>query len=532
MSLSQRRQVAKDTGIIVAVTLISKVTGLVRTVVQATVYGASVFNDSFVAATVYPNIVFAGINNAITTTLIPLYTEIRERDGREAAFRYANVVETTLLLGLLAVLGLGYAAASWLMPLYLPGWVHKVADGWNLITLTVDLTWVMLPSLIFLGLAGVQTALLQAEGEFGVPAALGIPQNIILVLAMLLLASRLNIFAAAVGTVLAGVAMLVVQSWPLRRIGYRFHPEWNFQHPELRRMGRMVVPVFLATFVGQAGYIVDRILASGLRTGSMSALNYASLVNNVVLGLFVTALVTVLYPTLSRYTARRDAAGFVQAVRRSLGMLTVATMPMTVGVVILAVPIIRVVYQRGAFTSSATHETAFALAFFAVGLVGNAAAILLPRAFFALKDTRTPTAFGIAAVAVNIAADLALVHPLRLGGLALGTSLAQWALTGVLLWRLRRRVGPIGGGRLAATAMKAFAASAIMGALVYGLYHEAAGRLPVGHATWSALLLLALAVVGLAVYALMAWLFRIDEFSYLIGLVRDAWARRPGSARG
>jgi putative peptidoglycan lipid II flippase len=288
----------------------------------------------------------------------------------------------------------------------------------------------------------------------------------------------------------------------------------------------MVVPVFVATFVGQAGYIVDRILASGLVTGSIAALNYASLVSNVVLGIFVTALVTVLYPTLSRYTARRDHAGFLQAVRRSLGVLTVATMPLTVGVIILAVPLIRVVYQRGAFGPHATQETAVALAFFSVGLVGNAAALLLPRAFFALKDTRTPTFFGIAAVAVNIAADLALVHPLKVGGLALGTSLAQWALPVVLLWRLRRRLGPLGGSRLAATAGKALVAAAVMGAVVDALYRAAVVHLPLSHFLWSAALLAILALLGAGVYGLMAWALKVEELTYLLDLAREIWTRR------
>jgi putative peptidoglycan lipid II flippase len=523
--MSTGRQVARDTGLIVAITLISKVTGFIRTVVQAAVFGANALTDAFVAATVYPNLVFAGINGAITTTFIPLYTEIREQEGRQAAFRYANVVQTALMLALVGIEILGYVSARAVLPLYLPGWVHKTRDGWNLIQLTLELTWVMLPSLIFMGMAGVQTGLLQAEQEFGVPAALGIPQNILIVAAMLTLASRVGIFAAAIGTLAGGMSMLVVQAWPLRRLGYRFRLLWDWDHPQLRRMGRMVLPVFVSTFVGQAGFIVDRILASSLPSGSISALNYASLINNVVLGVFVTALVTVLYPALSRYTARQDLSGFVNVVRRSLGVLTLVTMPVTIGVIVLATPIVRVVYQHGAFTTRATGQTAFALIFFAVGLVASSASTLLPRAFFSLKDTRTPTFYGIAAVGVNIIADLILVHPLRQGGLALGTSLAQWALTGVLLWRLRRRVGPIGGGRLLATTLKSAVAAGCMGIVIAALDTMARHHLAGHRLLWEIAVLGLLGVVGAGIYTGIAWLLRIEEMAYLGSLGHDIWAR-------
>jgi putative peptidoglycan lipid II flippase len=523
--MSTGRQVARDTGLIVAITVISKVTGFIRTVVQAAVFGASALTDSFVAATVYPGIIFAGVESAITTTFIPLYTDVRELQGREAAYRYANVVQTALLIALLLLEVLGYLSARLVLPLYLPGWVNKTADGWNLIQLTLELTWIMLPALIFMGLAGVQRGLLQAEQRFGVPAAVGIPQNILLVAAMLILAPHFGIFAAAIGTLLGGLSMVVVQAWPLRRLGYHFRLAWDWRHPELQRMGRLVLPVFVSTFVGRAGFIVDRILASSLPSGSISALNYAALLNSVVVGIFVSALVTVLYPALSRYIARQDLEGFVSVIRRSLGVLTLVTLPLTLGVMALSDPVVRVAFQRGAFTPHATQQTSFALIFFAVGLVGNAAALLLPRAFFALKDTRTPTLFGLGAVAVNIVADVLLVHPLAQGGLALGTSLAQWALAAFLLWRLRQRVGPIGGGRLLKTTVKAAAAAGVMAAVLAALYAVASRHLPLHELAWAILVLVVLGAGGAAIFGGLAWLFRIEEMTYLGSLWRDAMAR-------
>lgn len=518
--MSTANQVAKATGLIVGITVISKITGFFRTVVLADVYGANCLTDSYVAATVYPSLLFSGINLALTTTFIPLYTDIRERSGSKAAYEYANIVLTTLLLALVLLEAVGFLTALPILPLYVPGWVGKMCHDVSQLHLTLELTWVMMPALIFIGLAGVQTGILEAEGDFAPAAFIGIPQNLILIAIILWLSARLNIFAAAIGTLLGGMSFVIVQGIPLHRRGFRFRPRFGWNHPELRRMGRMVIPVFLSTFVSQAGYIVDRILASGLANGSISALQYASLINNVVLGVFVTALVTVMYPTLSRFTARGDVAGFINAIRRALGVLILVTVPVSVGIVVLRTPLVRVIFQHGAFTPFATAQTAFALLFFALGLVANSAATLLPRAFFALKDTRTPTIYGLGAVAVNIVADLLLVHPLAQGGLALGTSLAQWAITIILLWQLRKRVGALGGFRLMTTLAKSIFAGLVMGLAVDALYTYTHRWLPLHQLPLEVAHLGLVVLVGAGIYAMLVWLLKIEEVSYFLDLLR------------
>ena len=523
--MSTGQEVVKATGMVAGITLVSKITGFARTLVLADVYGATCLTDSYVAATVYPSVLFAGLRSALATSFIPLYTEVRERDGQGEAFRFANTVLTTLFLALLVLLALGFATALPVLPLYAPGFVSRVCLARPQILLTLELTWIMLPALLFIALAGVQEGILQAERRFAAPAAVGIPQNLILIAIIALLASHWSIFAAAVGSFVGGASYVVVQGVALRRVGFRFRARLDWRNPDLRRMGVMVLPVFLSTFVAQAGYIVDRLLASSLKAGSLSDLNYALLLNGLLLSLFVTALVTVLYPTLSRFTARGDQPGFVSAVRRSLGVLTLVTVPVAAGVMVLAAPFVRLVFQRGAFTATATAGTAFALVFLGVGLVASAAGALLPRAFFALKDTRTPTLFALISVAVNIVADLLLVHPLKQGGLALGTSIAQWVFTGVMLWRLRRRVGPIGGLRLAGTVGKALGGGAVMAAILYVGYHATIGLTPTaGRAVWwQGADLVGVGGAGLAAYVALMWRWGPEEVQYLRQVAGQGW---------
>jgi putative peptidoglycan lipid II flippase len=217
--------------------------------------------------------------------------------------------------------------------------------------------------------------------------------------------------------------------------------------------------------------------------------------------------------------------GFVAANRRALALLTVVTMPITIGVIVLRGPLIAAIYQRGAFTPEATQATAFALAYFSVGLVALGYTALLPRAFFALQDTRTPTTWAMVAVGVNIAADILLVHPLQQGGLALGTSIAEWSLAALLIFQLRRRVGPLGGGVLGATFAKALAASVVMGGAIFGLLRYSTSWIPPGATVLHVLQLLALMLVGAGLYGAMVWLLKIEEVGYLLTLLREGYRR-------
>lgn len=432
--LASREGLFKAAGIIAFVSIVSKLLGFARETSLAAVFGATYATDAYLVGQTIPMLVFAAVGAALGNTFIPVFSQVRQDRGREAAFRMASsVINATLVLSLGCV-AVGEAFADPLARLVAPGFQGPVH------ALTVTMSRVMFPMVLFQGLSGILTGMLQTEGNFAVPALVSLAFNAVLIASILGLGPVFGIGAVAAGTVAAVAAQAVLQVPALVRLGYRWEPVLDLRDPGLRRIGALVGPVLVATAVGQLGLVVDRVLASSLAEGSVAALNYGNRLMGLVPGIFGLAIVTVMYPTLADFAAARDFARFGRAFAEAAKIINFILVPVAVGMAVLRVPLVRLAFERGAFDAQATEATAWALLFFCVGVGVFTLRDMANRAFFALQDTTTPMIVGAASVGINIVANLLLVGPLKHGGLALGTSLAGVFGVGVLLWRLRERV--------------------------------------------------------------------------------------------
>jgi len=436
--LASREGLFKAAGIIAFVSVVSKLLGFARETSLAAVFGATYATDAYLVGQTIPMLVFAAVGAALGNTFIPVFSQIRQDRGREAAFRMASsVINATLVLSLGCV-AVGEAFAGPLARLVAPGFQGPVR------ALTVTMSRVMFPMILFQGLSGILTGMLQTEGNFAVPALVSLAFNAVLIASILGLGPMFGIGAVAAGTVAAVAAQALFQVPALVRLGYRWEPVLDLRDPGLRRIGALVGPVLVATAVGQLGLVVDRVLASSLAEGSVAALNYGNRLMGLVPGVFGLAIITVMYPTLAGFAAARDFARFGRAFAEAAKMINFILVPVAVGMAVLRVPLVRLAFERGAFDARATEATAWALLFFCVGVGVFTLRDMVNRAFFALQDTTTPMIVGAASVGINIVANLLLVGPLNHGGLALGTSLAGVFGVGVLLWRLRERVRALG----------------------------------------------------------------------------------------
>ncbi|MGE5594227.1 MAG: murein biosynthesis integral membrane protein MurJ [Betaproteobacteria bacterium] len=436
--MASREGLFKAAGIIAFVSVVSKLLGFAREASLAAVFGATYATDAYLVGQTIPMLVFAAVGAALGNTFIPVFCQIRQDRGREAAFRMASsVINATLVLSLGCV-AVGEAFAGPLARLVAPGFQGPVH------ALTVTMSRVMFPMILFQGLSGILTGMLQTEGNFAVPALVSLAFNAVLIASILGLGPVFGIGAVAAGTVAAVAAQAVFQVPALVRLGYRWEPVLDLRDPGLRRIGALVGPVLVATAVGQLGLVVDRVLASSLAEGSVAALNYGNRLMGLVPGVFGLAIITVMYPTLAGFAAERDFARFGRAFAEAAKMINFILVPVAVGMAVLRVPLVRLAFERGAFDARATEATAWALLFFCVGVGVFTLRDMVNRAFFALQDTTTPMIVGAASVGINVVANLLLVGPLKHGGLALGTSLAGVFGVGVLLWRLRERVRALG----------------------------------------------------------------------------------------
>lgn len=509
-------------GTIVAVTVLSKLLGFLRETSLASVFGATHATDAYLVAQTIPYLVFASVGVALGTTFIPVMAETKEKRGIDEAWRMTStVINATIILAVFFI-AFGELLAGPLARLVAPGF------GGEVYRLTVHLSRIMFPMVLFQALSGIVGGVLQTENNFTVPAVVGLSFNAIIIGTTLLLGPMYGIQSVAVGTVVAIIVQTALQVPALRRLGYRWQPVLDLRDKGLRRIAILVVPVLIATAVGQMGLVVDRMLASGLAEGSISALNYANRLMTLVPSIFGTAIVTVMFPTLAKFVAAREWERFRAAFAQAAKVVNFIMLPVAMGQAVLRGPIVRLVFERGAFDAAATEATAWALLFFCVGVAVFSLRELINRAFFAVQDTTVPMIVGAVSVVINIVFNLLLVRSLKQGGLALATSLAGVFGVAVLLWKLRRRVGGIGGKAILSSLWRVALASAVMGVAVWASYAWLERTVEGVSVAAQSVRLGGAIVVGCVTYGLLVWMMKVPEMTLAIGLARQVVGKTVG----
>jgi len=515
----RKRRLIRSTAAVAGPTLVSRLLGYVRDLLQAYYLGTGHGADAFTIAFTIPNL-FRRLTGegGMTPAFVPTFTELKRDRPRAALWAFGNVFFWDLALVMAATTALGV--------LFAPGLVKVIAYGFGDVAgkwgLTIFMTRIMFPYLFFITLAALATGILNSFGRFFVPASTPILFNIAVIAAVTGWAgdSREPALVFAFGVVAGGALQLALQVPFLWREGMRFTFGLSFRDPAVRRVGRLMLPGVFGASVYQINFALSRMIASGLEKGSASALYYASRIEELTLGLFSIALAAALLPAFSEQAAARALDEMKRTLGFSLKLAAVVSFPAAAGLMALNVPIIRTLFERGAFDRESTALSASCLLLFAVGLPFVSGVKVVAPAFFSLKDTRTPVAIGVVVMLVNVALSLLLMGPLRAGGLALALSLAQVLNFVLLLVWLERKIGPMERGRWAASAAKAAAAAAVMGA-VLRLAWPALGVEGSPLAVRAAALLGAI-VSGMALYLGLLWLASPSDFASVVGLLRKA----------
>ena len=512
------QQLVRSAGVIGIATMTSRVLGLIRDQVLAYFFGAGDAMDAFRIAFRLPNVLrdlFA--EGALSAALVPTFTRALTDGGRDNAWRLASNVISVLLLISAIVVVTGIVFAEPLVELYAGGF--RAVPG--KIELTIRLTRIMFPFIGMVAVAAVMMAMLNALRRFFVPALSPAMFNVATIVCALIavpISPRFGvdpIFAIAAGTLVGGLGQILLQ-WPsLRRAGFRYDPMLDTSDPWLREIGRLMVPGVAGLAAVQINLLVNSWLASGLGTGAVSWLDYAFRLMYMPIGLFGISIATASLPTISGHAASRDDAGIRSAVSSGLRMMLMLNVPATVGLMVLATPIVRMIFEHGRFTPVDTAATSSALMFYAPGLIGYSTVKLVSPAFYAMGNSRIPVVASAASVAFNVALNLLLVRWLGHRGLALGTAAAALLNAAVLLVLLRARLGRIEGGRLLIATLKVSAASVAMGVAAY--YSERALHAPFAgdNVVIQAIRVFGAIGIAMGVLGAAAHILRIEEFTQL-----------------
>ena len=436
----------------------SRATGLLREMIIGAQFGTSADLDAYLAAFRLPDLLFQLIaGGALGSAFIPVFTGYLGRGDRAGAWLLFSRVLNLMTLLLVALAGLG---ALFALPLVR----HVIAPGFSPSQqeLTAGLMrWMLVSSVIF-GASGLVMGALNALQHFLLPAVAPVVYNLAIILGAWLLAPYIGIYGLVAGVMAGSLGHLLIQLPGLARRQARYALDWTLRDPGVLEVARLMGPRVLGLFFVQLHFLVNTILASGLSAGSLSALNYAWLLMLLPLGVFAQAIGTASFPTL----AAQIAAGQSDAMRATFGqllrMVFFLTIPAAAGLYLLREPVIRLLFERGQFGSNSTQMVGYALQFYALGLVAHAAVEIAVRAFYALHNTWTPVAVGVAAMLLNIGLSLLWVGSLSFGGLALANTTATTLEMAALLWLLHRKMGGLQAKRLGATVIRSLVATAIM----------------------------------------------------------------------
>jgi putative peptidoglycan lipid II flippase len=507
----------------------SRVLGVVREQVLAALFGAGDAMDAYNVAFRIPNLardLFA--EGAMSAAFVPTFTRRLARDGREAAWRLGSYVLTALILVTGAVVLLAILFAEPLVTLFASE--YRAVPG--KLELTTLLTRIMLPFLTFVAVAAAVMGMLNSLQRFFIPAlspAMFNVSTIVCAFALVPLMPRVGlpgIAAIAIGTVIGGVAQLALQ-WPLlRREGFAYRPTVDWHDEGLRRVLVLMGPGTIGVAATQVNVFVNTVLAAGEGTGAVSWLNYAFRLMYLPIGLFGVSIATATLPAVSRHASTDDRAAVRRTIADGVSLMMMLNVPSTIGLVVLATPIVRVIFERGQFSAADTVATAAALQLYALGLLGYSVVRIVSPSFYALGRSRTPVMVSVATVLVNAGLNILLVREMGYRGLALGTSVAAIFNATLLLVLLRRHLDGLDGRRVWSSFARIALASLLMGATALGVDAALSAALP-GSSLAAQLARLAATIgAALAMLAAASHLLRIREFREGVEMVTRRLAGR------
>jgi len=512
------RQIAGAAGVVGITTLLSRVLGFVRDMALAWLFGAGMVADCFFVAFRIPSTLRELLGEgALSAAFIPTFTRTASREGREAAWRLASAVLGTLMVVLAAVTAAGVLFAPQIARLLAPGFAQVPGK----LELTVRLLRIMFPYLFLVGLAALFMAILNSLGHFLTPALAPTMLNLAMIVAALGVAPHVPdpILPVAVAVLVGGGGQLLLQVPAALQRGWRPRIVIAPRDPGVREIGRLMLPGVAGLAITQINVFVGTLLASFLAEGSVAALTYAFRLVQFPIGVIGVAIATGALPVMARAYAEDAVGDLKRALQDSVRLAVFLTLPAMVGLTVFGLPILGVLFERGAFTREVTVLTASILAGYALGLLFYVANRILAPAFYAMHDTWSPVATGMVAVGVNIAASIALMLPLGAVGLALATAIASACNFLQLGLRLRRRLGPLGGGRLLGAAIRVAAACLPMAA--WGILSQRWWDVLALSGTLSrAALLVADLAVAVGVFGAAAALLRCDELRWTFDLLR------------
>ncbi len=515
----EKGNLGRAAGVVSFYTLLSRILGLIRDMVIASFFGATIAADAFVVAFKIPNMLrrFTAEGN-MTIAFIPVFTEYLKTRTKDEAFELARVILTILSIILVVITLTGIMLSPWIVRLIAFGFGSEGPKY----ELTVLLTRITFPYILLVSLVAFFMGVLNSLKHFAAPAAAPIFLNLGIIGATYLISPHLPepVVGAAIGVLIGGLMQIALQLPWIYKYGITLKPLWKPGHPAVKRIGLLILPALFGSAVYQINQLTGTLLASYLPGGSIAWLYYADRLVELPLGVFAIAISTAALPSLSRQAVEKDETAFLDTINHAIKITFFITIPSIVGLIVLGKPIIQLFFQRGAFDALSRDMTAIALTYYAIGLWAFSGVRIVVSAYYALQDTVTPVKVSFVTFLSYLFLGLILMVPLKHGGLALALTLSSAINFILLIFFLKKRMPEWNLSPMLLSVFKVFSASVLMGACLILLNMKLFANNTNPGTIALVIQVVTMVISGLFIFLFAAWIFRCRELGIFASLLK------------
>jgi len=499
---------AAQTAILMAIcTLISKILGFIREMVMANYFGTTYITDAYVMATVIPGIIFGGVLGAVSVAYMPIYSKTMALEGELKANEFTSGVLNILTILAVFLSILGIFLSDYIVVIFASGFKGETAF------ITSFFLRITFSYIVFSAIADIFEAHLRYKGVFLPQVVFGFIQNIVLIFTIII-SSITSYYYLAFGYLVTYILRFIIMAKVARNKRFKYISSPKMLS-SVKQIMTLAIPVFIGSSMTQINIFVDKTLASGLPEGSVSALNYGNMLVNMIMGLTITIMTTIIYPKLTQARAIGDNEKLSSIVNIGMILIIMVSFPFSLGAMVYSNQIVQIIYERGAFDLIATRMTSAAFYYYSLGLLFSSLNTFITQVYYSMHNMKTPVIFGAMGVIINVVLNLILIKPMGHSGLALATSIAAICSTVMFLVNLKKKHPDIYVFKSKSKLLKIILAAIIAIGLSY-VFYLLVFNLIVARVVQ---LILVVVVAGL-LYFLLLYLMKVDEINIIRQIVK------------
>ncbi|MDK0574923.1 murein biosynthesis integral membrane protein MurJ [Clostridium perfringens] len=490
--------------------IMSKILGFMRDIILSYFYGASITSDAYLVALTIPTFVFSFIGMGIKTNYIPMYSKIKQNNGRDEADKFTNNIINHVIIMITFILIASLVFTNFIVKLFVSGFEGEILKT------TILFTRICILGAYFYIIGYIFIGYLQINKKFIVVALIGIPYNIIIIMSIII-SNFHGIIWLPIGSVLADFVQFFILGIFTYKQMFRYKVFLDKDNKYIKNFIILSIPVIIGVSVNQVNLLVDRTIASSIAIGGISAMTYANRLNMFVQTIIVSVIVTVIYPEISKLAVNKKFEELKIIVTNTINSTSLLIIPISIVTMIFSKPIVKLLFDRGAFDNKDVLVTSNILAFYSIGMIAFSIREIISRVFYSLQDTKTPMINAIFSMVVNIVLNIILSRYLGLPGLAIATSISAIISTAILVYNLKNKMELFNIKDVLKTILKIILSSIIMGIVSNRLYLYF-----LGYISYKLALVLAI-ILGGIIYLTLIFFMKIEEINILKNMINKCF---------